>query len=921
MRTKQYMTVGLLAVAATRVVADNTVLNGDFSDVTNGKPVHWEISGNPRTVTQTLTVLRDDENAFAKLECTRCEGKGGWTHAMLAQVGGVRLQKGKSYRFSCRARGEGIAGGSVSVTIQDMNGWQACGFRTDLSLATSWRTYTKVFEASRTAHKNTRLQFWYTEPGTFFLDDVQIVGLDAQDVQFTHLAPAAASRNLVPNGSFEAGTAGWSSLGPSVGWGNLARLHGELMTGDAADGKRFLRIPVGGNDSPLLHFDYYRPKRTRLRRVLAANLGWIRMQPGQHYTLSCRLRAATDGTRAVGGVRARDPKKGIWDRRDRRTAWKLSTDWKHYRYTFRAPEPYAFVTIGPDLADDLPGHVDVDAVQLEKGRECTAYAARATVEIAVEPSAPAGIFTVGRPASLNVTAVNTDPREWRSKIVFEATDFFDRPARLGAPALEINAQAGHYTTMTVPLPAAWRGYYRVRARWSADGREESRTLHLAFVPKRRSDDSVLGINHAFNTPYLIGLARKAGITWYRDWTLKWEHIEPRQGEYRWDIGDAQIDRVLGEDVHLMALLPPFPSANWISEAPGSIPKKGYPAERLAQAWAPRDPKKLAGYVQKAVARYRNRIRVWEFLNEPLYTTYALPAADKPEVRKYGGKGYTVSDYVKLLGIAAQAMKSADPGCRIMGGIGGGPDTLTREAIEAGCLKHIDIFNIHTYPGGRAPEGFIAAMDRLLARMAERGGRKPIWITEFSYYGDDDPPRRPFIPDGRSWSEQRLLAGERQCAEYTLRFLVVMLSRGVEKVFLHSGASGSVNNPALECCLFRYGGIPRKVFPALAVFTDLVGPAPSFVREAAIGRTGHCVLFSNGSRRIHVLWNPDPTNRATVRTEPVASGVRDEPPILHTKGGAPVLRVGRDAVRLDMMGRPLPAGPLLLGPSPVYVIED
>ena len=32
---------------------------------------------------------------------------------------------------------------------------------------------------------------------------------------------------------------------------------------------------------------------------------------------------------------------------------------------------------------------------------------------------------------------------------------------------------------------------------------------------------------------------------------------------------------------------------------------------------------------------------------------------------------------------------------------------------------------------------------------------------------------------------------RQCADYTLRFFADMLSRGVQKIFIHSGASGTV----------------------------------------------------------------------------------------------------------------------------------
>jgi hypothetical protein len=240
------------------------------------------------------------------------------------------------------------------------------------------------------------------------------------------------------------------------------------------------------------------------------------------------------------------------------------------------------------------------------------------------------------------------------------------------------------------------------------------------------------------------------------------------------------------------------------------------------------------------------------------------------------------------------MKKADPACRVMGGIGGGPDTFTREIMEAGCLEHLDVLNIHTYPGMMSPEGFFAGMDKLLALMDGHGGRKPIWITEFSYYAVDDLPRRPFVPDGKSWAEERLLESEKQCAEYMVRFLAVMLSRGVEKVFLHSGASGSVNDPSPECCLFGYGGVPRKVFPAVAVLTDLLGPSPRFAGERRLGKDVYCQAFETGTRALLVMWAS--AGELTVRV-PAAAGVKV----------------------VDIMGRPLRPGEIVLGETPVYLV--
>ena len=43
------------------------------------------------------------------------------------------------------------------------------------------------------------------------------------------------------------------------------------------------------------------------------------------------------------------------------------------------------------------------------------------------------------------------------------------------------------------------------------------------------------------------------------------------------------------------------------------------------AYAPKDPALMAKFIERCATRYKNRVRVWEFLNEPVHTTYALPS--------------------------------------------------------------------------------------------------------------------------------------------------------------------------------------------------------------------------------------------------------------------------------------------------------
>ena len=862
----------------------NFLKNGDLSATTNGQPQSWAVAGDPATVTQQLAIIEDAAGRYMRLTCTRCDPRTPSSHAMLAQAG-VPLQKGRTYEFSAQVRASGMRGGVVSVAIRNTRDWSDCGLSSEIAVSDQWVTFSKVFKATQDTSDNNRLQIWFTEPGTLDLRDLRVSASVERATRLTNVTPPGTTRNLVGNGSFENGTAGWSSLGTGAGWGNLASLHGTIQHGGAADGEAFLRIPLGPGVTPELAFDYYEPVIRRELAPLAANLGWIAVEPGKPYMLSCQMRASEAGVPAIVGIVEQDPSSWF---RQQRAKVKLTTAWAPYVFTFRPQTRYAYVTIGPNLEEERSVHVDVDCVQLEPGDKATAYVAHAPLEVALTTSARGGISYAGEAMEVLVHVTNSADVASELTVQLEAKDFYGRMEQL--PALKLATGPKASVTGRVAIPADWRGYYDVTAK--VPEAKSQASVRLAIVPRREERDTVCGINHAFADRELIALADGAGVSWYRDWSLKWQHIEPKPGEWHWDVGDQQIGRVLKENQRVLPLLPPFPSAEWNSEAPANLASSGYPGVRLRQAWAPRDPKQLVDFIAAAVGRYKDRINVWEFLNEPVFTDYALPA---DSANRYGGRKYGPADYVNLLTLAAKAMKAADPNCRVIGGLGSGPRHMTRELMDAGILQQIDILNLHMYPGLRAPETFAAEMDELLAMMDAYGGRKPIWITEFSYYGTDRLPREPFVPIASSWAENRLLADERQCADYTVRYFLVMLSHGVERIFIHSGASGQVNQTDLECAIFDYGGAPRKLYPALAVLTSVLGASPRSVGSGRIGDDGWCAAFETGKQSVISVW-----------------ATRDTPAKLPNRS---------DVKWMDTVGRPLSTAPTQFSTSPAYLIAQ
>ncbi|MGB2820663.1 MAG: hypothetical protein WBF17_06750, partial [Phycisphaerae bacterium] len=498
-----------------------------------------------------------------------------------------------------------------------------------------------------------------------------------------------------------------------------------------------------------------------------------------------------------------------------------------FPFSVKAARDYLFAAVGPDLAEeDGAATVWIDGVQLEPGGAAGDFAVREPVEIGLQTGRFGNVFFLGEPVSLLVSGHTATTRDVTVRLEAEAEDFFGEAGPLPSHSLEV--PAGGSASAAWPLKLTDPGHYLLKVSCRG-GALRTRRMPLAIIRRYEHADSPFGINHAPPTAALCRLLRSAGVVWARDWSWKWQHVEPRRGGFDPAVPDVQVNRVLATGMKQTCLLPPFPSSDWASTAPKSVATRGYPGNRLRMAYAPRDPKLLGEYIERCVRHCAARVSVWEFLNEPIFTDYALPSATKG----LPGAAYTVADYVRLLEIAHAAMKRADPTCRVIGGIAAGPRLLTSELIAAGGLDHIDILNLHMYPGKALPETYIEPMAELVGRMRARGKVRPIWVTEYSYYATDEPPWEPFV-GASGWAAARLLRDERQCADYSVRFAVIMLACGAEKVFYHSGASGEVNRQPLECCLVGYAGRPRKVLAAQAAMADALGPRPIFAKRLAAG---------------------------------------------------------------------------------------
>jgi Glycosyl hydrolase family 10 len=368
-------------------------------------------------------------------------------------------------------------------------------------------------------------------------------------------------------------------------------------------------------------------------------------------------------------------------------------------------------------------------------------------------------------------------------------------------------------------------------------------MRLAIIEPYNRRDSLFGMNHAWPWPKLLDLSKEIGLRWFRDWSLKWHDVEPEKGTFTFTRPDEQISRVLQRGLNVIGLLP-FPSSNWSSSAGPEVKTTGdYPAGLKRIAAMPRDLGEFADYVRSTVRHYQGRIHVWEILNEPVYTSYALPRS----------QGYQVKDYVRLLRVAYQAVKDVDPGAFVIGGIAGGPATYTQEFIEAGGLRWVDALNLHIYPGLTAPEAYEEPLRRLRGEMRSAGADKPIWYTEGAYYADDDMPLEPFES---TWIKPA--DSEIEAAEWQIKFDTLLFAYGAEKIIYHAGTPGSLNNESLSGIFFEWAGAPRKMAVTQSAMANLLAPPIKSLGSLKAPETIKAYGFKTVGRTVVVAWTKDDT---------------------------------------------------------------
>lgn len=880
------VTASMCCGASTELVYSGSFEQADKSDnVPNG----WAASGSHEVKQQLTLDTGRDGRRCARLECTAFSGEGPAHHAMIAQTGRVAVRHGQWYRLAFWAKAEGIKHSFIDVALTNTRPWENTGLADTFPALPKWQRFEFLFQAKDDLPAATsRLQFWFKGTGTLWLDDVSLTESATGQEWFPQIATDGA-KNFLPNSSFECGGANWGGYTYGLsGWmGNLYQLEGEVDAAVASHGGHSLKIALSPKTLPVFWFDYYEPIRQPVRRVLAANRGWFRVTPREKLTLSAFMRADSDGVVAQL-VAVEAPSRTL------RQAVTVGKEWKRFEFTFAPRQPFIFIAAGLDLDESKRDAATLwlDAVQLERGDHATNYTPRAAMESFIETAASGNTFTKSADgATVTVRASNNSNREQTVRGKLVVTDFFDKTTFESQPAVTVPAHSSANVAVR-GICKGRQGFFR--ATWTTDRRQDAgATLRMAIIEPTPKDakDSPMGFNHAYPWQFLVELARQSGIVWWRDWSAKWQTCEPEKGKFDWSVADAQIERVLELDSEVDVMIP-FPSALWNSTSdPAKVAKEAgknsYLKTRLPVAFTPKDFDDFGRFVADVVKHYRaakpRAVTTYQLLNESVYTSYSLS-------QRFG---YTVDDYIKLAGAAYRAMKAADPKCRVVAGCGANPTgAATCEFIEKGGLQFADIFDVHMYDPTVPAETYEETFSKIEELMRAHGGPKPIWMTEWGCYADDDPPSVPWLAGDTAMNRSRW-PSERAATEHIVKFTAVTFAHGMRKIFFHAGTCGAINGADAGGVLFEYGGAPRKMLPGVAALTRLLGVPDECVKKI-VRDDLRAYVFRSKDRAVAIAW----------------CGENHRQPLALAKG----------ARAYDIMGNELPARDAALSDAPLYLVS-
>ncbi|MEJ3405946.1 endo-1,4-beta-xylanase [Rathayibacter sp. YIM 133350] len=193
----------------------------------------------------------------------------------------------------------------------------------------------------------------------------------------------------------------------------------------------------------------------------------------------------------------------------------------------------------------------------------------------------------------------------------------------------------------------------------------------------------------------------------------WNRLEPRKGSYDWWKFDQAVNLLTARNVAPIGKL--VYSAKWATSSPAG------PTDAAAAYYPPANTADYISYVRSVVARYKDRVHVWEVWNEPNTTDYWR-------------SGVNPARYAEILKASYSAIKQVDPSATVLAGSLAGFDVAFMQSVAAnGAGASYDGLSFHTFVRD-APEAsmlptWIAAAKSYVASYNPTAS---LWITELAW---------------------------------------------------------------------------------------------------------------------------------------------------------------------------------------------
>ena len=313
----------------------------------------------------------------------------------------------------------------------------------------------------------------------------------------------------------------------------------------------------------------------------------------------------------------------------------------------------------------------------------------------------------------------------------------------------------------------------------------------------------------------------------------WTRIEPKPGEFVWDLYDDIVAETAKNGIEVQALLG-FPPAHGLPPATRAEMEQAY-RDKVPDAWkialfgAP-DIAKWENFVREVTARYKGKIRFYEIWNEP-------------DLGFWRG---TEDEYIATLRAAFKTIRAVDPDAKVMSG---GFATVLNHAGRAKnpnmqervLAEASDVFDIHAFHQHGPFSEFHPAVIGELARIrAKAAFQRPLWFNETAI-------------TSMHWGEMR------QAAELLKKSAFVKSSGAIGWTWYNLRNDG--NNPQDDehnYGLLRNNMQPKPAFWAYRAVVETLGGAKP-AGALALGEKIFAPVFAknDGSGFVAVVWHENP----------------------------------------------------------------